>query len=617
VSAVIGIDLGTTNSLAAVCDERGPRVLRDERGDALVPSVVRFEPDGSVIVGERAKREAPEHPLTTVSSVKRLMGRSVRDAAPDLPFLGYEVVPGERETARVRVPLPGGRELLLSPEEVSARILTEVKRIAERALGRPVSRAVITVPAYFDDAQRQATRTAARLAGLEAVRIVPEPTAAALAYGLGVRETRERTVCVFDMGGGTFDVSVLRLTPRGAEGERDFYEVLAISGDTRLGGDDADHALVELFAREIGEDASSPSARRALLAEAERVKIALSEAESATARIPTPAGARERAVSRGEFEALIEPLVQRALRACGAAMRDAQKKGAGPLDALVMVGGSTRTPLVRRRAKEFFGVEPYTALDPDLVVALGASVQAALVSGAAKGSLLLDAIPLSLGIETASGAVAKLIMRNSTLPAKATEMFSTGVDNQTGIRIAVYQGEREMAADCRMLGEFHLRGLPPMPAGVPQVEVEFSVDVNGVLSVTAHERRSGKRAALQVVPNHGLTPEDVARIERESVTHAREDMTRHRVADLVTNASLDVRWIGDGLAAHRAALDPAYAAELDERLARVKGLVDVAKADWRSVDPDVFYKEKEALDRASVRLQEVSIAASLRSRPAT
>jgi molecular chaperone DnaK len=297
VSVVIGIDLGTTNSLAAICDERGPRVLRDERGNALIPSVVRFEADGSVIVGERAKREAPEHPLATVSSVKRLMGRSVRDAAADLPFLGYEVVPGERETARVRIPLPDGRELLLSPEEVSARILAEVKRVAEHALGQPVSRAVITVPAYFDDAQRQATRTAARLAGLEAVRIVPEPTAAALAYGLGVRETRERTVCVFDMGGGTFDVSVLRLTPRAAEGERDFYEVLAIAGDTRLGGDDADHALVALFAREVVGETSSPAARRALLAEAERVKIALSGAEQATARIPTAArvegGARE------------------------------------------------------------------------------------------------------------------------------------------------------------------------------------------------------------------------------------------------------------------------------------------------------------------------------------
>jgi molecular chaperone DnaK len=685
-SPIVGIDLGTTYSLVAVAGwptpDAPPRIIPDQQGRPLCPSIVRFfdDPATAPIVGYDARDAGAAFPRQTIASVKRLMGRSRADALADLRFLSYEVVEGEHATARVR--LPDGREL--TPQEVSAHVLAHLRAQASRSLGVDVRRAVITVPAYFDDAQRQATRDAAQLAGLEAVRIVAEPTAAALAYGLGVlrsaRAARNaddtstartsaatpaapgaRHIVVYDLGGGTFDVSVLRLIPAPpapptttrppttaaaptapsapAQGA-DAFQVLATSGDTRLGGDDFDHTLVDLFTRDAqaqgllaGE--ATPTQRQALRAEAERVKIALSDAAACDARVElAPGVSYTRRVQRDEFEALIRPLVERSLSACGRALRDARRQLDGsPISAIVMVGGSTRVPLVRRLVAERFALEPYTALDPDQVVALGAAVQGSVLSGATRDALLLDVVPLSMGIETAHGAFAKLIMRNAPVPARASEMFSTSVDGQGSIKLHVLQGEREMAADCRSLGTFHLAGIPPMPAGIPQVRVEFALDANAVLSVSAVELRSGRRASLQVVPTHGLTRAEVERIARESFTHARQDMARHRIADLIANSRLDLHWIEKQLARlapapaadvapeapatdatnpDAPALSDAQRAAIDRALHTLRLTVHNAERDWASVDPDEFHRAKETLDRASIPLHELSIATSLR-----
>ncbi len=677
---IIGIDLGTTNSLAAIADWSGdgggvgPRILPDELGRNMLPSVVRFDGSGvPVEVGYEAKARAVAHPLSTISSVKRLMGRSIADAAADIPYLSFRVVEGAQNTARVEIPIdeekagtwagkpmaqgedmggtPMPRTKVISPQEVSAIILRRLREQASRALGVEVRRAVVTVPAYFDDAQRQATRDAGRLAGLEVVRIVNEPTAAALAYGLGLRqsagvERKSRIVVVYDLGGGTFDVSVLKITPGevvgeeaiepsrhpGIEGGRveggrtvsDFFQVLATSGDTHLGGDDVDQALVGLFSSEIrakfGGMAFPPETVQALRQLAEGVKITLSDEESASVRISVGEGREyERTITRGELEALVGGLVEGTIGACERAMRDARRgMGEMSVDAVVLVGGATRTPLVRRRVREFFGIEPYTALNPDEVVALGAAVQAGVLGktgrpgSESRATLLLDVVPLSLGIETVGGAMAKLVVRNTTVPARASEMFSTSVDNQTGIKLHVLQGEREMAADCRSLGRFELRGIPPMPAGIPKLRVEFAVDASGILTVRATEERSGKRLERQIVPNHGLTREEVERIEKESFTHAREDMTRHRIVDLIANCTLDLGWIGRQMDRLGAELPVELRTDLSGRIESLRLMVEKARADWKSVDADEMYRAKESLDHASVRLHEIAIAKSLR-----
>jgi molecular chaperone HscA len=603
---IVGIDLGTTNSLVAFCFASGPRVLGGGAGGAMVPSVVRLLADGSTVVGAAARATRLAHADETVASAKRLMGRSARETASFARGGSTPLVEGPRGMAALAV---HGR--VVTPQEVAAEVLRELRRIAEADLGVPVRRAVITVPAYFDDAQRQATRDAARLADLEAVRIVNEPTAASLAYGIGQAARAER-IAVYDLGGGTFDVTILDIVPsEGGGAGADCFQVLSTAGDTALGGDDLDRVIAAHWLAGEAGLVDDDATRAALLVAAEEAKIALSDRASAEVDAACTGGMRRLALRRDELERLAEPLVARTIAACRRALADAQTT-VDEIDRVVLVGGSTRLAAVRTAVRAFFGREPYVALDPDRVVALGASVQAAIVAGGRRDLLLLDVIPLSLGIETVGGAIAKLIMRNSPIPARAVEHFSTSKDGQTSVRIHVLQGERELVEHCRSLGTFDLRGLPPMPAGIPQVEVSFLVDQNGVLSVSAREKRSGCEASIQVVPSYGLTAEEVDRIEQESVLHARADMTLHRVIDLRVHSELDLKWIGEALARVRGQLEPGYVAALEESMAEVRARCEQAAADPRSVDADAFHRAKQALDERSMRVHETAIAESLR-----
>lgn len=536
--AVVGIDLGTTYSLAAYVGPDGrPAVVRDPAGVALVPSAISFHPDGAVSVGSEAKARALSDPEHTLFSVKRLMGRTLAELGQELTLIPQQLVEREaadgRKVLRVAV---GGHEY--TPEELSAMILREVRTRS----GNP-TKAVITVPAYFDDTQRQATRDAGRIAGLDVLRIVNEPTAAALAYGLDRKGAG--TVAVYDLGGGTFDCSVLSL----ADG---VFKVLSTNGDTLLGGDDFDRALMQLAARQLGVDLGdrNPELLQRLRDAAERCKIALSDAESAELVVTTTGGSHPppaRTVTRAEFEGLIAPFIDRSLAKCRAALKDAGLTPA-QVDEVVLVGGSTRIPYVRRRVAEFFGRPPHTDLNPDEVVALGAAVQADILAGNRRDVLLLDVVPLSLGIETLGGVVDKLIHRNTTVPCKATTRYTTGADGQTAILLNIFQGERELTKDCRPLGTFKLAGIPPMPAQFAQVDVTFLVDQNGLLTVSAVEGRSGVRTEVTVQPAHGLSAAEVDQLVVESIDHAGEDFTARRLVELRNKAATDLRHTEKALA---------------------------------------------------------------------
>ena len=520
MARAIGIDLGTTNSLVAHVDERNlPRVVEAEEGKPLLPSAVFYGADGAVEVGAAAKRRAPERPVDTVLSVKRFMGRGPGDVkAEDRGIYAFD-----ESGAVVKLAVAGGTRTV-TPVEVSAEILRVLRRRAQEALGGPPGGCVITVPAYFDDAQRQATKDAGRLAGLDVLRLLNEPTAAALAYGLDKRA--QGTFAVFDLGGGTFDVSILRL-------DAGVFEVLATGGDTHLGGDDFDRVV----ARRLMDDgleprnaAPSPSVLRGAVAAAQRIREALSGEEAVEAEVELPEGHRLRArLSRAELEELIQPVVERTSAACRDALRAA---GIEKVDGVVLVGGATRTPLVRRHVRALFRQEPLTDLDPDTVVALGAAVQAdALDRGGREDVLLLDVIPLSLGVEMMGGVVEKIILRNSTIPASATQQFTTYADGQTGMVIHVVQGERELARDCRSLARFTLKGIPPMPAGIARVEITYAVDADGLLRVSARELTTGIEQQIQVKPTYGLGEEEIEKMLVESIEHAEEDVTERFVRE--------------------------------------------------------------------------------------
>ncbi|UWZ85501.1 Fe-S protein assembly chaperone HscA [Occallatibacter riparius] len=530
---VVGIDLGTTNSLVAYMEGEKPVVIPGVDGSNLVPSVVALDPmpkEGgrpTVTVGNSARKSLIETPERVIYSVKRLMGRGLSEVQKELRFFPFRLAEDAEEGEVPRIQLG---ELKFTPPEISAYVLRQLKRNAERFFGTPVTQAVITVPAYFNDAQRQATKDAGRMAGLEVLRLVNEPTAAALAYGLD--RAKEGTIAVYDLGGGTFDISILKL--------RDgIFEVQSTNGDTHLGGDDIDNLLVSIALDEVysehGVDLrSQPGAVQAIRKAAIDAKIRLSHDLIAQFEIELPNGDRyQREIPREVYEQLIEPILERTAGPCKQAILDAGLTS-DQIDEVVLVGGSTRIPAVRKLVDELFqlsarGKKAHTELNPDEVVALGAAVQADILAGASKATeelLLLDVTPLSLGIEALGGTVAKIIQRNSTIPASATEHFTTGVDGQTNVAIHVVQGERELASDCRSLARFDLKGIPPMSAGLPRIEVKFLIDADGILHVSAREQRSGKEAQIEVKPTYGLTDEQVESMILDSFDHAEEDFAK-------------------------------------------------------------------------------------------
>jgi Fe-S protein assembly chaperone HscA len=602
---VVGIDLGTTNSLVAYVKDGVPVVIRGEGGDPLLPSVVSLGDDATIYVGREAQRRLLTAPGRTVYSVKRFMGRGVEDVRHDAAMLPFRVSGEAGGVVRIGI---GEREF--TPPEISAFVLRELKHRAEehfRNAGEfdfEVDRAVITVPAYFNDAQRTATRDAGRLAGLEVLRIINEPTAASLAYGLDRRN--RGTIAVYDLGGGTFDISILRV-------EDGVFQVLATNGDTHLGGDDIDVLVIGQVLRDVGAGLPAGTVQ-AIRKAAIQAKWDLSDHLDAEIDVePAPGlpdGYRRR-ITRAEFESMIQPLVERTMEPCRQALADA---GLTPkdIDEAVLVGGSTRIPLVRRAVQELFGRTPHTELNPDEVVALGAAIQADILVSGRREMLLLDVTPLSLGIETMGGVVSKIVLRNSTIPASGREMFTTGVDNQTAVDIHVLQGERELAADCRSLARFRLRGIPPMPTGLPRIEVRFQIDANGILSVGARELRTEVEQTIEVKPSYGLTEQEVERMLIESFEHAEADFEMRMLIEARNEAESVVQ------ATEKSLRRPDFAELAAEELqAGERERIDRAMAELKEAiggdDRELIQQKTHTLNQATQHLAEVVMNRTVRA----
>jgi molecular chaperone DnaK len=594
MAKVIGIDLGTTNSVVAVVEGGDPVVIPNAEGSRLTPSVVGFAKDGEILVGQVAKRQAITNPENTVFSIKRFMGRREDEVRHEAKLVPYKVVKVPNGDAKVDI-----RGKVYSPPEVSAMILRKLKEAAEAYLGEKVTKAVITVPAYFNDSQRQATKDAGTIAGLEVLRIVNEPTAAALAYGLDKK--KDEVIAVYDLGGGTFDISVLEI----GEG---VFEVKSTNGDTHLGGDDFDQKIIEWvadeFKKEHGIDLRKDRMALQRLKEAgEKAKCELSTTLQTEINLPfitaDASGPKHlvMTLTRAKLESLVEDLVQRTADPCRQAMKDSGVS-AKDIDEVILVGGQTRMPRIQDFVKELFGRDPHKGVNPDEVVAVGAAVQAAVLAGEVKDVVLLDVTPLSLGIETLGGVMTSLIARNTTIPTKKSEVFTTAADSQTSVEVHVLQGERPMARDNRTLGKFHLVGIPPAPRGMPQVEVTFDIDANGILNVSAKDRATGKEQAITITASSGLTKDDIDKMVREAESHADEDKRRREEIEVKNQADSMAYTVERQLAEHGDKVEASDKSAIEEAIKEVR---EALKGD----DLDRVKRASESLTRASHKMAEV------------